>query len=216
MKLSGGATALALFFALSSGAAHGQGRRFEGFGRLTAGVGWRLTPNDHFYAAAREQGLEPVAPSPGGPAVCLCFGYSATDAIEIGIDLGVSAENLTLVGSAPIHSVTYGALVGVRWQLTNLIGDWVVPYLGAFTGPMLVNVSSAEFGSGETLVGAWAGAAGVSLWLTERMGLTVDYKVMLARGSVPSIGSVNGGGQSLTVGLTFYFPPEPTPGSTSF
>ncbi|MHB8876077.1 MAG: hypothetical protein ACYC8T_20495 [Myxococcaceae bacterium] len=206
---------LLVLWALGAGEARAEPRRLEGYGRITAAVGWRLTPNDHFYSRARELGRELAASSPGGPAVCLCFGYAANENVEVGIDLHVSGESLRLEGGAPITSITYGALVGVRLQAPGLLFDELVPYVAAFTGPTLVLVSSEDFPTAETFSAAWAGAAGATLRLGERFGATLEYRFLLARGMVPEVSSVNGGGHQLTLGFTVYFAPEPSPGGQS-
>ena len=119
-----------------------------------------------------------------------------------------------MVGRAPISSITYGALVTLRLQWPGLGSDLLVPYLALSTGPTLVYVSSPDFDAAEVFSMAWAGGAGVTLRLGERLGVTIDYRYLLARGAVPGIGSVNGGGHQLTLGLTVFFSPEPLPGES--
>jgi hypothetical protein len=50
---------------------------------------------------------------------------------------------------------------------------------------------------------------GISFSLATNWDLTLDYRLLLAvRGSVPGIGSINGGGSWVTIGITYLFPPD--------
>jgi opacity protein-like surface antigen len=199
---------------LVAGSSRADSRSLNGFGSVSGAVGWRLTPNDYFYAGARAAGRELAAASPGGPAVSARFGYSATENLEIGINLHASGEFLRLEGAAPITSVTYGALVSLHLQWPGLVSDLLVPYLALSAGPTLVFVSSPDFASAEVFSLAWSGGAGVTYRLGERLGVTLDYRFLLARGVVPDVTSVNGGGHQVTLGVTVFFSPEPLPGES--
>ncbi|MBI3181941.1 MAG: hypothetical protein HYZ28_07335 [Myxococcales bacterium] len=195
----------AALFALIPAVALGQAN-LEGFGRVAPCAGWRLTPNDHFRAAASSLGLEVGRPSAGGPQLTGAFGYAASQWVEASIDLFAGGERLS-VGGGTASSVTYGALVGARFQWPGAMGKQLVPYLGLHTGPVLIYVSS-ESGAAETLTQAWAGSAGATLRLGERYGICAEYRLLFARGEVPGVSSLNGGGHWVSVGLVVYFPPE--------
>lgn len=201
-------------FNLAAGSSLAESRSLDGFGRVTGAIGWRLTPNDTFYASARAAGREMAAASFGGPGASARFGYSATDYAEVGIDLHASGEQLRLVGVAPITSITYGALISLHLQWPGLAFDNLVPYVAVSAGPTLVYVTSADFTSAETFSLAWSGGVGFTYRLGERLGVTLDYRFLLARGAVPDLGSVNGGGHQVIVGLTMFFSPEPLPGES--
>ncbi|MFZ5471771.1 MAG: hypothetical protein ACOZIN_20270 [Myxococcota bacterium] len=203
-------TLLGVAALLLPAAAGAQARRMEGVGRITAYPGWRLTPNDYFYDSASRAGHDPERPSLGGPQVTGSFAYAATDEIEVGIDLFGGAETLRLSGMEPIGSTTYGGLIGVRLQKPGLFFDALVPSFGVHTGPALILVSSRSLERPhEVLTTAYAATAGFTVRLGERWGLSLEYKLLLARGMVPHISGVNGGGHWLSVGFTTYFPSEP-------
>lgn len=183
-----------------------------GTGRVSLQPGWRLTPNDTFYASASAVGAPPATLSPGGPALSSSFAYSINDLIELGIDLFAGAELLRLEGQEPLVSLTYGGVVGLRlhWAL----GDWgpledVVPYAGLLGGPVLVYASGGNLAApSELATTGYMGSLGISARLGDRWGLCAEYRLLAVRGVVPGIGSVNGGGSWLGIGVTWYFPAE--------
>lgn len=193
---------------LAAAAASSEPRRLEGSGRVTALPGWRLTPNHHFFARAAEQGFFADRSSKGGPQVTGTFSYVADESIEACIDLFGGGEQLHLSGVGEITSVTYGALLGARFQAPGLLTDALVPYVGLLVGPALVYVAREGFAPDERLVTAYAAAAGLTYRLGERFGLTLEYKLMHARGVVPEISGVNGGGHLFALGFTTYFPSD--------
>ena len=183
-----------------------------GLGRVRLQPGWRLTPNDTFFASATAAGAPPVAPSPGGPALFGSFAYSASELIEVGVDLFAGGEFLRLTGREPLLSLTYGGLIGAR--LHQALGDLgpfreVVAHVGLLAGPTLIYVRGGGLAAPtERLTTGYLASAGIFARIGERWGLCADYRLLLARGMVPGIGGVNGGGSWLGLGVVWYFPPE--------
>jgi len=174
----------------------------EGEGRVTVEAGWRFTPNDFFYGSAEKAGFPRERGSIGGPQVAGSFGYFAKDAIEVSIDLLAGAEQLHLVDRPAFTSITYGALVGARFHLT--LFEPVTLYFGVQGGPTLVNLSGGNIEVTEELVSAFQGSVGVGVRLTPEFGVSLEYRYLLARGYVPGIGGVNGGGSWFGIGFTWY------------
>jgi hypothetical protein len=189
------------------------GPSLEGTGRVTAEVGWRLTPNDSFYADALKVGLTRTRDSVGGPTVMGSFGYMMTDQLELSIDLFAGGERLALQGLAPINSVTYGATVGPRLYLPlgpfAFAEDWRL-FAGVLVGPTLVLAFGGNIpGTSEVAIGSYMGSVGVAARLSDELGLSLEYRLLLVRGQVPGIGGVNGGGSWLGIGLTWHLAGEP-------
>lgn len=192
--------------------------RLEGQGRVSLMPGWRLTPNEYFYGSAQLAGHPVTTPSRGGPMGVGSFAYGASEIWEVAIDLFAGTETLRLDGLEPISSVSYGALIGARWQ-TALLWEDLTFTVGLLTGPTLVLVDSRAFSRPiERLTTAYGGNAGLCLRLAGSWGLSLEYRLLFARGVVPSIGGVNGGGHWLSLGVTYFFAPsESSPGpSTRF
>lgn len=182
----------------------------QGVGRVSVQPGWRLTPNGAFYTSASAVGLPPAAASPGGPVIASSFAYSATDNIEVAIDLILGGELFRFGNDAPLWSVTYGAGAGARFQWA--LGEWgpfqeVVPSAGLLVGPTLVSVSGGRLQSShEEAVAGYTASAGVTARVGQTWGVSLEYRFLLARGLVPGVGSINGGGNWLGLGLAWYFP----------
>jgi hypothetical protein len=184
----------------------------EGEGRVSVQTGWRVTPNNTFYESAAAAGFSAAGSSPGGPVLQGSFGYSAAEWVEATIDLFAGGEMLRLVNQAALLSVTYGAAAGARLQWAfDAWGPFreVVPYAGLLLGPTLINVTGGNLPAPrEHVVTGYIGSAGVSARLADGWGLSLEYRFLVARGQVPGIGSLNGGGSWLGVGVTWYFAPE--------
>jgi len=174
----------------------------EGEGRVTIEAGWRWTPNDYFYASAAKANFPRERDSLGGPQLVGSFGYFAKDSLEVSIDLLAGGEQLHLVDRPAFTSFTYGAVAGVRYHLTWF--DPVTLYLGVQGGPMLVNLSGGNIEVTEELLTAFQGSAGLGVQLTPEFGLALEYRYLLARGFVPGIGGVNGGGSWVGIGFTWH------------
>ncbi len=203
--------AAALLLVLSGTAAAHDETSFEGYGRAALGGGWRLTPNDFFRARAAEAGHPVEGSSPGGPQVSGAFCYAATDAIEACIDLFAGHERLRLERLGEVASWTYGGMFGARFFWADVPADRFVPYLGAHTGPTLVFTQTDAPGALERVAIGYAFTAGMSYRASPKVGVWAEYKLLLARGEVAHVASINGGGSWLTVGVVFYFPPSPSP-----
>jgi hypothetical protein len=187
--------------------------KLEGAGRVTLLGGWRLTPNDYFANTAAAAGFPLEKPSAGGPMATGTFAYGATENIEVGIDLFGGGETLKLQGLEPYTSISYGALVGARFQ-TALFDGALVPHVGLLLGPLLALVSTPSVQpQEERLVTAYAGLIGASLRFGDRFGATLEYKYILARGIAPGIGGINAGGHWLGIGVTYYVASDPNESS---
>jgi hypothetical protein len=201
----------------------------NGVGRLTIQGGWRLSPNgtfyDSFYTLPDYQGVTRAPVSPGGPFLAGSFGYAITDVIELGIDLFATGEQLRLTGAPTLTNVTYGALVGLRFQtlLDVLTPEGVVPFVGFALGPTLMYSQAEGVGQRELLTQAWAGTVGATFRFSASWGLTAEYRLAFARGQsafvnrpeFSGLSSFNGGGNWFALGVTYLWPPDPSRPFTS-
>lgn len=188
----------------------------EGVGRLTIQTGWRLTSNDTFYERYYSQHAE-LARGPsssGGPLVAGSFAYALTDTVELGIDLFATGERLRLTNQPELTTLTYGALVGVRFQTVLDVGPHgLVPFAGILTGPTLAYSKFEGQQAQEVVTQAWTGTVGATLRLSPRWGLTGEYRLSFVRGPVGNLGSqtfgsFNGGGNWFALGVTYTWPPD--------
>ena len=53
--------------------------------------------------------------------------------------------------------------------------------------------------------------AGVEYALSPSWALMLDYRFLLTRGAVPGIGSINGGGSWIGLGVSYLFASDPGP-----
>lgn len=204
----------ALLFSAPAAAQEEELPSLEGSSRISLSGGWRYTPNDLFRTRLVEAGYVPGRPSPGGPVLTGVFGYSINDVVEVAIDLLAGGEQLQLQDADTLTSITYGGLIGLRFQ--SAIGRFI-PSIGFQTGGILSNVDGPKEGS-ESVIQAFAITAGLNARLSAQWGVGLEYRFMLARGGVPEIGSINAGGNWVTLGVTYFFPPDgkPTRGLPSF
>ena len=185
-----------------------------GEGRLSITGGWRATPNGYFDNSAQKAGTPVVKESHGGPTGVAEFGYGATANIEAAIDLLVGTEQFTLKDQPALTTLTYGGLVGARFFAFFLDGK-LRPSIAFLTGPVLVDVTGGNLGvPNETMVQGWSASLGLAYRFAPNWGAAADYHLLLARGYVPNVGGVNGGGSWFGVGLTYYFAPQPGPASS--
>ena len=192
----------------------------EGVGRLTIQSGWRLTSNDTFYEGyySKHEGLVRGPTSAGGPLVVGSFAYGITDMVELGVDLFATGERLRLTDQPMLTTLTYGALVGVRFQSVLDIGPYgLVPFAGILTGPTLAFSQFEGQQAREEMTQAWVGTVGATLRLSPRWGLTGEYRLSFVRGLVNDVGSekfgsYNGGGNWFALGVTYTWPPEQSHG----
>jgi hypothetical protein len=213
---------LALLFIAASASAH-ELAPLNGVGRISIQGGWRVSSNDtfydSFYALPSNQGLERAPESPGGPFLAGSFAYAVSDSIEIGIDLFATGEQLRLTGAPTLLNVTYGALVGVRFQtvLDFLTPEGVVPFVGIQSGPTLVYSQADLVGKRELFTQAWVGNVGATLRFSSQWGLTAEYRLAFARGqsaynnrdAYKELSSFNGGGNWFALGVTYFMAPDP-------
>lgn len=197
----------------------------NGVGRITVEAGWRLTTNhtfyDSFYALPDSQGLARAPLSPGGPYASGSFGYSLTENIELGIDVFGTAEQLRLTNAPTITNLSYGAIVGVRFQtvLDALAPNGTVPFIGLATGPTL-SLSHGSDGSQRELANqTFVGMVGATFRLSPHWGITAEYRLAFARGqsslnnqdAFKNLASFNAGGNWFALGVTYLLAPEPDP-----
>lgn len=191
----------------------------NGVGRLSIQTGWRMTTNGTFYNGyyGKRPGLQRGANSPGGPLVVGSFAYGVSESLELGVDLFGTGERLQLAEQPVLETLTYGALVGLRFRSVLELGSLqLIPFAGLLTGPTLVysRFQGVSESAREIVTQAWAGAAGASLRLSPRWGLTAEYRLSFVRGQVAELGgqkfgSFNAGGNWLSLGVTYTWPPEP-------
>ncbi|QRK05852.1 hypothetical protein JQX13_37800 [Archangium violaceum] len=196
----------------------------NGVGRITVQGGWRLTTNstfrDSFYSLPAHQGMERAPASPGGPFLAGSFGYSVSELIELGIDVFATAEQLRLTGAPTLTNITYGGLVGLRFQTLwdILTPEGVVPFVGLQTGPTLVYSLAEKAGRREVVTQTWVGSMGATFRFSSRWGLTAEYRLAFARGrsafsNLPeykNLASFNAGGNWFALGVTYMLAPEPS------
>ncbi|MFP2933381.1 hypothetical protein ACLESO_51185 [Pyxidicoccus sp. 3LG] len=205
----------------------------NGVGRISIQGGWRVTSNEtlykSWYGRTENAALPRARESAGGPLFVASFAYAITDMVELGIDLFGTGGRLYLneplvgepgaVSERRIDTLTYGALVGLRFQtVLPEVGPYgLVPFAGILTGPSLVSSQRAGEDIQETTTQAWVGSLGASLRLSPRWGVTGEYRLAFVRGPVGPpdaqnrrIGSFSTGGNWFTLGVTYSFPAEPT------
>ncbi|MCY1078978.1 hypothetical protein [Archangium lansingense] len=215
---------LAVLFAAGSAFAQDEELSpLNGVGRISVEAGWRHSSNgtfyDSFYALPAYQGVQRSPESPGGPFLAGSFAYAVTDFIELGIDLFATGEQLQLTGAPTLTNITYGALVGVRFQtlLDILTPEGVVPFIGLQTGPTLAYSTAEGVGSRELFTQAWAGTVGATFRFSAQWGLTAEYRLAFARGQsvfnnkpeFKGLASYNAGGSWFALGVTYFFASDP-------
>ena len=217
---------LALLLAAGSASAQEEGglAPLNGVGRISVQGGWRLSSNttfyDSFYALPGFQGAQRAPESPGGPFLTGSFAYAVTDLIELGVDVFATGEQLRLTGAPTLTNITYGALLGVRFQglLDVLTPEGVVPFVGIETGPTLALSRAENVGTKEVLTQAWVGSVGATFRLSPRWGITAEYRLAFARGQsafsrrkeYEQLASYNAGGNWFALGVTYMLPANPS------
>jgi len=181
----------------------------DGVGRISVNAGWKLTPNDYFYARALEQGDPAVWKGYGGPQLGASFGYGALSWIEASIDLFFGHDRFEIGGYHQITALTYGALVGVRFTFMDLFFPGFCPYIGAGVGPTLGYVFAEGVEPVEKLVTGVAANAGITYRFNDRLGVSLEYRFLYARGMWHTSG-VNIGGSWISLAVVVYFPRSPS------
>ncbi|MCE9670262.1 porin family protein [Myxococcus stipitatus] len=202
----------------------------DGVGRITVQAGWRVTSNNTFYerwyGRPGNEGLARAARAGGGPLGTATFAYAFTDMVEVGIDLFATGSTLqvTQPGATPadapfersIKTFGYGALIGLRFQtVLPEVGPYgLVPFAGLFLGPALVSSERAGEGVQDDTTRAYAASLGATWRLSANWGLTAEYRFVYLRGPVgpqdARVGSFNLGGNWMSLGVTYTFPPDPS------
>ncbi|MFL5347153.1 MAG: hypothetical protein ACJ8AT_20400 [Hyalangium sp.] len=188
--------------------------KLEGTNRISVVGGWRYAPNftfyNNYYSNPDHQGLPRSRGSFGGPALTATFGYSVTNLIEVGADLFASYERLALTGKPGLNTVTYGAMLGLRFQKRFELGPaGLIPAVGLLAGP---HIAAAYFDGGRAVENggtAFGLTAGATLRLNPTWGVCFELREIFARGEVEDVGYYNAGGTWLAVGLTYILPWEP-------
>jgi hypothetical protein len=214
---------LAFLLAAGSASAQEELAPLNGVGRISIQGGWRVSSNDtfydSFYAFPGYQDAPRASASPGGPFLAGSFAYAATDFIELGIDLFATGEQLRLTGAPTLTNVTYGALVGLRFQTLwdFLTPEGVVPFVGIQTGPTLAYSTAEGVGTKELVTQTWAGTVGATFRFSAHWGLTAEYRLAFVRGQsafntkkeFEQLASYNAGGNWFALGVTYLLAPDP-------
>lgn len=203
------AAAVVLFWAASAHAIERWPAGIDGVGRVSVLAGWKLTPNDYFFANAASQGNPVEWRGFGAPQATASFGYGATRFIEASIDLFIGGDRFKIAGYDPITTITYGALIGIRFTYMDLFFKGFAPYIGASVGPTLGYVMTTGVDPMETLVTGIAGTAGLSYRVAERVAITLEYRFLYARAKWV-LGGVNVGANWFSAGVVIYFPRSPS------
>jgi hypothetical protein len=181
----------------------------DGMGRVTGLVGWRYTPNTYFENTASNDGFPVTNARLGGPAFSAEFGYGATATVEVNIDLVAGFDELSLSQFGPVHTVTYGGLLGVRLERLLFPSVWprgVIPFIGGAAGPTIVDVTGGWFPLEESSVTGFAANGGFMALINDHWAATLEVKLLWARGAVPLFGGINGGGVWMGLGLAWLIP----------
>ncbi|HVG62453.1 MAG TPA: hypothetical protein VNA24_28070 [Hyalangium sp.] len=183
----------------------------EGSSRFSLQTGWRYTPNTRFYndyySRAVNRGLPRAGGAIGGPLLTATFAYSITNLIELGIDLFATYERMQLTRQPGLNAITYGALMGLRFQKRLEIGpEGLIPSVGILTGPLL---AASYFDGGrsvENFTQAFGASLGATLRLNDKWGLCFEYRFVFAKGEAENVGPYDAAGNWLSVGMTYQFP----------
>lgn len=186
----------------------------EGSSRVSLLTGWRYTPNTRFYnnyySQIENRGLPRAGGAIGGPLLTATFAYSITNLIELGIDLFATYERIQLTRQPGLNAITYGALMGLRFQKRLEIGpEGLIPSVGILTGPLL---AASYFDGGravENFTQAFGASLGATLRLNPKWGLCFEYRFIFAKGAAEDVGPYDASGNWLSVGMTYQFPSEP-------
>ena len=181
----------------------------DGVGRISVSGGWKLSGNDWFFNQSAAEGHPLVSRGIGGPQGFASFGYGAIRWLEVSIDLFLGHDRFEIGGFNPINVITYGALLGARATFMDLLVPGFAPYLGVSIGPTLGYVFDGASQPYERLITGVAAVAGISYRFSDTLGLFIDYRFLLARG-VWSTSGLNVGGSFFSLGLTLYFPRNPS------
>jgi hypothetical protein len=199
--------------------------------RMSLQTGWRLSANEPFYRGyyADNPGLARAPGSPGGPLLLGSFGYSFTNFFELGLDVAATGERLHLTGQPPLTTMTFAAMVGLRFQklLPGIGPQGLVPFVGVLAGPTFVMTHFDGAPQYQEAIPTMFGlTAGATLRLTPRWGLTVEYRHTFAHAwpgllrqadlHLQDFGNVNVGGSWPSVGIAYWWPAKKGPADDRF
>jgi hypothetical protein len=181
-------------------------------GRISVGGGWKSTPNDHFFKQSADAGYATLSRGIGGGQGWASFGYGAISFLEVSIDLFIGQDRFELARPEPpnnpfaVNTLTYGALIGVRFVAMDLFFPGFAPFAGISVGPTLGYVwTGATDETVERLVTGVAGTAGLTYRINDYFGLSLEYRFIYARG-VWTTSGINIGGSFFSLGAVIYFP----------
>ena len=188
--------------------------KLQGTSRVSVMGGWRYAPNfkfyDTYYFQVENRSLARSRGSIGGPLLTATFAYSITEFMELGIDLFTTYERMKLTNKPGLNTVTYGAVVGLRFQKRLELGpQGTIASVGVLAGP---SYSGAYFDGGRAVETSGTGlglAAGATVRLSPRWGVCFELRQLVVGGEVEDIGKYNAGGTWLSVGMTYVLPWEP-------
>lgn len=183
----------------------------ESSSRFSLQTGWRYTPNtqflDEFYSQPKYQSLKPTGRAIGGPLLTATFAYSPLEWLELGIDLFTTYERMQLTNLTALNAMTFGAVVGLRFQKRLEIGSKVlVPSVGVLMGPMFAVSYFDGGGAVENAPTAIGGTVGATLRLSEKWGLAFEYRLLLGKGEAEKVGPYDALGNWFSMGMTYQLP----------
>jgi hypothetical protein len=196
---------------LLSQAAFAEG--IDGWGRISAGGGFRWVPNWYFIGKAADAGTPVVPGISGGPELTASFGYGVSSALELSIDLVGGFETITLArqdGQQEEYiSQIYGIQLGGRLTGSNVFFKGFMPYLSVQAGPLLSAITGTVNPQTERLLLAISAAVGATYRFTDRYGLSLEARYINSRSVLSPISGINVGGVAFSVLFTVFFPPPP-------
>lgn len=186
----------------------------ESSSRFSLQTGWRYTPNtqflDEFYSQPKYQSLKRTGRAIGGPLLTATFAYSPLEWLELGVDLFTTYERMQLTNRTGLNAMTFGALVGLRFQKRLEIGSKVlVPSVGVLLGPMFAVSSFDGRSAVENGGNPVGGTVGATLRLSEKWGLAFEYRLLFGKGEAEDVGPYDALGNCFSVGMTYQLPDVP-------
>ncbi|QRK12832.1 hypothetical protein JQX13_24035 [Archangium violaceum] len=186
----------------------------ESSSRFSLQTGWRYTPNtrfyDDYYSQPGNRNLERSGDAIGGPLLAATFAYSPMEWLELGADLFATYERMQLTRQPGLNAMTFGALVGLRFQKLLEIGpEGLVPSVGALMGPLFAASFFDGGGSVENTSMTIGGTVGATLRLSEKWGIVFEYRLLFAKGVAEEGGVYDAVGNWFSVGMTYQLPSVP-------
>lgn len=186
----------------------------EGSSRFSLQTGWRYAPNtqifDEFYSQPKYQSLKRTGRAIGGPLLTATFAYSPLEWLELGVDLFTTYERMQFTNQTGLNAMTFGAVVGLRFQKRLEIGSKVlVPSVGLLLGPMFAISSFDGEGAVENGGNPFGGTVGATLRLSEKWGLAFEYRLLFGKGAAEKLGAYDALGNCFSVGMTYQLPDVP-------